>query len=144
MTNRSLSFSLLYLAACACYTGPAAAFSTTFNNFDAQVIFDTSQSPAQQGPFTPGDCPDCAFDITNNSGQTWTDFHLELRLAPGSFGTFGFIDFAGGGYDGDVYEGPGTDALSDDLHSLDIIGLNIAQGGGPELHRRHRQVRDDR
>jgi hypothetical protein len=35
---------------------------------------------------------------------------------------------AGGGFDGDVYEGPGNDVLSNNNHTLDVTGLNIPSG----------------
>jgi len=112
---------------------PASAFDVTFNNLNEKLLFDSSQAPAQPQPFTPGDCPDCPFSITNNTGVTWTDFHLELRQTSGPLGSFAFINAAVGGYDGDVYEGPGIDSLSNPGGGsgtvLDIIGLNIPNGG---------------
>ncbi|MFQ5774542.1 MAG: PEP-CTERM sorting domain-containing protein [Kiloniellaceae bacterium] len=110
------------------YTTPAHSFAIAFADLNEQLLFSSADAPTQPSPFTPGDCPDCPFDITNNTGQVWTDFHLEVRLGANSFGTFFFVP-SGGGYDGDVYEGPGTDTLSADLHSIDIVGLNIADGG---------------
>src|SRR5512132_2087879 len=90
---------------------PASAFNVTFNDLSEKLLFDSSQAPPLLG-FSPGDCPDCPFSITNNTGVAWTDFHMELRLTSGPGGTFGFINAAIGGYDGDVYEGPGNDTLS--------------------------------
>ncbi len=107
---------------------PANAFDVTFNDLNEKLLFDSSQAPPLQG-FSPGDCPDCPFSITNSTGVAWTDFHLELRLTSQPSGTFGFIDVAAGGYDGDVYEGPGSDSLGAFNQTLDIVGLNIPDGG---------------
>jgi hypothetical protein len=107
---------------------PADAFDVTFNDLNEKLLLDSSQAP-----LLGGDCPDCPFSITNSTGVTWTDFHLELRLTSGPPGRFGFINVAEGGFDGDVYEGPGSDSLSDLGDALDtvldIIGLNIPDGG---------------
>jgi hypothetical protein len=108
---------------------PATAFDVTFNDLNEKLLFDSSQAPVLAFPFVPGDCPDCPFSITNSTGVTWTDFHLELRQTSGPLGTFGFIDAAIGGYDGDVYEGPGSDSLGAFNQTLDVIGLNIPDGG---------------
>lgn len=107
---------------------PANAFDVTFNDLNAKLLFDSSQATPPQG-FSPGDCPDCPFSITNSTGVAWTDFHLELQLTSGPGGSFGFINAAAGGYDGDVYEGPGSDSMGPFNQTLDIIGLNIPDGG---------------
>lgn len=105
----------------------SSGFASTFNSNAEQLLFTSSDAPEQPSPFTPGDCPDCPFDLTNNTGTTWTDFHFRLALGQGS-GTFWFVDFIGGGYDGDGYEGPGSGTFPDPS-TLDVIGLNIANGG---------------
>jgi hypothetical protein len=107
-----------------------AAVLFTFNDLTPQVIFNTGSSPTPVSPFTTGDLPNGAFEITNNTGQTWTDFHIDLTVVGATFGlTGGFIDFVGGGYDGTAYEGPGSYTISPNLRSLDIVGLSVPQGG---------------
>ncbi len=59
---------------------PASAFDVTFNDLNEKLLLDSSQAPLLAFPFGPGDCPDCPFSITNSTGLTWTDLHLELRL----------------------------------------------------------------
>src|SRR5262245_18322703 len=111
--------------------GLLAAFSLTTGCVGTQVEFAdlrerrtlTSEDARNPGPpFTAKDCPDCLFNIINRTGQTWTDFHLEARLLEGPGGSFGFIDVAGGGFDGAVYEGPGVANLSNNNHTLDVTG----------------------
>ena len=113
------------------FTQPAYGFPITFNSNVEQLLFSSADAPPPPLGFTPGDCPDCPFDITNNTGTTWTDFHFRLQLGPGSFGTFFFVDFVGGGYDGVVYEGPGTGAVVAGSFNqrLDVTGLNVPDGG---------------
>jgi hypothetical protein len=67
---------------------------------------------------------DFDFVITNSSGVTWTDFHLETRGGVGAF------------VEGD-YSGPGTATyvpagvlLGVPLaHTIDITGISVADGG---------------
>jgi hypothetical protein len=99
----------------------------TFPNLKERLLLSSEDARNPGNPFTAKDCPDCRFDIRNASGQAWTDFHLEIRLGRGPGGSFGFME-GGGGFDGDVYEGSGTDALSNLNHTLDVTGLNIADG----------------
>jgi hypothetical protein len=121
-------FGLLWTIWVLGYCESVTAIPAVFNDLNPQVIFNTGNSPPQPRPFTPGDCPDCPFEITNNTGLVWTDFHIDL-VPHGLPGSFGFIDFLGGGYDGMGYEGPGTEAFSDFFHSLDIMDLNVPHGG---------------
>lgn len=119
------------LVAVVCLAGSAQyahAIPVTYNSNAEQLLFSSADAPDQPDPFTPGDCPDCPFEITNNTGTTWTDFHFELRLGDGSFGTFFFVDFVGGGYDGTVYEGPGVGVVSNFNSLLDVTGINIPNG----------------
>lgn len=105
----------------------AAPVTFTFNNLNDQILLADQDFALL----------DQEFEITNNTGQTWTDFHLELDVflpedAPPPSGgiSYFFQDTAGGslGFDGDVYEGPGTDTLSSFQQSLDIVGLSIPDG----------------
>jgi hypothetical protein len=100
-----------------------------FPDLKERLLVTSADAKNPGAPFTPKDCPDCLFNVVNRTGQAWTDFHLEARLGNGPDGTFGFMDQASGGFDGDVYEGDGTDALSNNNHTLDITGINIADGG---------------
>ena len=124
---------LVALLSSIAFVHPANAFDVTFNDLSEKLLFDSALAPPPLPGFTPGDCPGCPFSITNSTGVAWTDFHLELRLTSGPGGTFGFINAPVGGYDGDVYEGPGSDSLSNPGGAagtvLDIIGLNIPDGG---------------
>jgi len=101
-------------------------FDVTYNSNAEQLLFTSSQAQPPEG-FSPGDCPDCIFNLFNNTGTTWTDFHFRVAFQAGSGlgGTFGFIDAAVGGYDGDVYEGPGSDTVGPFNQTLDVVGLNI-------------------
>lgn len=117
------------LVACVC-AGAIASCSRTrveFPDLSERLLMSSDKARNPGNPFTPKDCPDCRFDIVNRTGKTWTDFHLEMRLGRGPDGTFGFMP-EGGGFDGDVYEGPGTDNLGDNNHVLDVTGLNVADG----------------
>ncbi len=110
------------------YAASVDAAVAVFTDLNPKVIFNTGDSPPVPG-FSTGDLPNGPFDITNNTGLTWTDFHIDLVPTQGSAGSFGFIDFAAGGYDGMGYEGPGTGAFSDSFQTLDIVGLNVPNGG---------------
>jgi hypothetical protein len=80
------------------------------------------------------------FDITNNTGQTWTDFHFITGQAIPGFGdlvTFGTPqDVTNGSFPvADAYTGSGTATLSavnsppDNWQNvLDVVGLNIPNG----------------
>jgi hypothetical protein len=65
---------------------------------------------------------DIDFVITNSSGTTWTDFHLDSQGV--------------GGYTVDDYSGPGTATYADPVNafgtlisfSVNIVGLNVADG----------------
>ncbi|MBN2033737.1 MAG: PEP-CTERM sorting domain-containing protein [Deltaproteobacteria bacterium] len=71
-----------------------------------------------------GDLFDEPFNITNSTGETWTDFHLLIS------GGGRFIDAAAGGHDGTAYEGPGTYTVSPAVvpTDIDVVGLDILDG----------------
>lgn len=102
----------------------AVFFSAPGFGLPINVTFDSvAEHPLAS---TDGDFFDQAFELTNNSGEIWTDFHFNVREATGSFG---FIDVAAGGHDGTAYEGPGSYQISDAGRNLDVVGLNIPDGG---------------
>jgi hypothetical protein len=110
-------------------TVPSYGFAITYNANVEQLLFTSSDAPPQPAPFTPGDCPDCPFTLTNNTGTTWTDFHFRLVLGPESVGTFFFVSVAFGGYDGDVYEDSGGSGYAlAGCCTLDVVALNIPTG----------------
>ena len=106
-------------------TVPSHGFDITYDDNAEQLLFTSSDAPPQPDPFTPGDCPNCPFELFNNTGTSWTDFHFRLALGPQSNGTFFFVPIAAGGYDGDVYEDSGSDALAG-CCTLDVVDLNIS------------------
>ena len=114
------------LALSCAMTGSAnASVSYTFNDLN------NAQIDSRVG--TLFSLSDEQFDITNNTGSTWTDFHMSL-IGYGPFG-YDFMRFADLGSDGTIYTGPGTASFSD-LNSdalgfddaIDIVGLNILNG----------------
>jgi hypothetical protein len=109
------------LAICGCTK------SIEFPDLRERLLMSSDDAKNPGNPFTKKDCPDCRFYIVNKSGQIWTDFHLEMRLGKQPDGTFGFMP-EGGGFDGQIYEGPGTGNLSNNNHTLDVIGLNVPNG----------------
>lgn len=95
-------------------SGTSLAYTYTFNNLNAAII-------AADIGFTVNEAN--SFQITNNSGITWTDFHMQIGLGPaGNIGT-AWID---------SYAGPGVSAFSrvnapsPQYDVLDITGLSIA------------------
>jgi hypothetical protein len=114
-------------------TGCPAGTAIEFPDLNERLLMTSDQARNPGNPFTPKDCPDCRFAIVNRSGKPWTGFHFEMRLGNQPDGTFGVMSEASGGFDGDVYEGPGADALSNNNHTLDVTGLNIADGSRYEF-----------
>lgn len=102
----------------------AGAVSVTFTDLNQKPMLE------DQG----GSLMDQSFDVTNDTGQTWTDFHLELNVfrdpadPPGAGGPTFFIDTASGNFDGNAYEGPGSYSLSNNNQVIDILGLSIPDG----------------
>ncbi len=98
-------------------TTPAQAIAVTFTDFTPKLLGSVAYPG---GPLN--------FDITNSTGQSWTDFHFavgDVFNSPVIFGTDAFGT--------NPYSGPGTATLStgpDGLKDiLDVVGLNIANGG---------------
>jgi len=88
------------------YAGQASAIPVTYNDLNSQTLTTVL--------FT-GDYP---FEITNNTGQTWTDFHFQLvdfGDVPGPPVVFSATD---------PYSGPGTATVSQDNQGLNTI-LNV-------------------
>lgn len=56
------------------------------------------------------------FQITNDTGMTWTDFHMALTII--SFNQLGPY----------LYTGPGTETWSNDYSTIDILGLDVSDG----------------
>lgn len=116
-------------ACCLAFGGAARAdhVAVTYDAVQEQFLVNSATFPILGNPFGPGDAVDHVYRLTNNTGQTWTDFHFRLALGSG-MGTFMFPNFAGGGYDGTAYEGPGSFAVSADLQQIDVVDLNVANG----------------
>ena len=112
----------LALGACLAMAQVAGAAMVTYNDLNEQLLYSNDGT---------SDIFDEPFDLTNNSGQTWTDFHLRIERFIEPNGP-SFIDIAAGGFDGMAYEGAGTYTLSSPGPNgglgtvLDIIGLSIA------------------
>lgn len=108
------------------FTGPAHSITITYNDLSEQLLVDQHD-----------DLFDGQFDIVNNTGVAWTDFHLRVieEIAGICAACPFFPEFGGtpaGGYDGTAYEGPGTATVSNGVNIadiLDVVGLNIADGG---------------
>lgn len=119
MMTKFVAASVLSLAACS-----AGAVSLTYDNLDQKPILQNQS----------GFLMNQVFDITNNSGQTWTDFHLSLDVYPDPDGELGaggptfFIDTKSGGFDGTAYDGPGSYSLSSSQQVIDIINLSVPDG----------------
>src|SRR6187401_2649333 len=75
-----------------------AAVGVTYDAVAEKLLANSSIWPG-------GDAFDQEYELLNNTGQAWTDFHFRLALSSGPPGTFGFIDDAIGGHDGTAYEG---------------------------------------
>ena len=116
-------------ACCLAFGGTARAdhVQLTYDAVHEQLLVNSATFPILGNPHTPGDAVDHVYQLTNNTGQPWTDFHFLLALASGN-GTFFFPTFAAGGYDGTAYEGPGDFVVSADLQRLDVVNLDIADG----------------
>lgn len=110
----TMAVALAAVLACTA-TDAKAAVVHTFNNIaeqvmDARAVYSIIQ---QNEPF----------DITNNSGVTWFDFHVTLE-GQGDFGPYDFMQFTDLGANGVIYTGPGAVSFTDD--NLDALGLNEA------------------
>jgi hypothetical protein len=103
----------------------AYAIPHTFNTLDEQSIAYGAGS-GTAGSFGPA-----PFEITNNTGEVWTDFHLRLSwMSPeGISEGMGSLYFSN-------YIGPGTASLYNPggstnpytLSNIDVVGLDIAIG----------------
>ena len=80
-------------------TDAKAGVVHTFNNIAEQVM-DTRVVYSALLHNEP-------FDITNNSGVTWFDFHVTLE-GHGDFGPYLFMQFTDLGANGVIYTGPGA------------------------------------
>jgi len=119
MMAKFFAASALSLAACS-----VGAVSLTYDDLNEKPILEN------QSGFLVGQ----VFDITNNSGQTWNDFHLSLDVYEDPDGFLGaggptfFIDTASAGFDGTAYDGPGSYSLSNNQTVIDILNLSIPDG----------------
>jgi len=97
-------------------TGAGAQITYTFNNFNEELIWEWAT--AVYTVETP-------FEITNNTGFTWKDFHMRLT-ADGVVGAGGyaFMRFTELNSDGMIYDGAGTASFKD--LNLDAFGYNEA------------------
>ncbi|HEX5421033.1 MAG TPA: PEP-CTERM sorting domain-containing protein [Gammaproteobacteria bacterium] len=98
------------------HTAHAVTITHTFDTLDPLTV-------AQSGILSPGFL-DQDFEITNNTGETWTDFHM--RIDSGNAQTVAFA-----ANPGPAYVGPGTGTVGDSSPGnlndfLDIVGLSIA------------------
>lgn len=103
----------------------AAPITKTFNSL-AELDIANGLGPGTAGTFGPA-----AFEITNNTGDLWTDFHLRLSwLSPsGLLGGINYLYF-------NDYTGPGSATLYNPLggtnpytlSNIDVNGLGIADG----------------
>ncbi|HEU4618246.1 MAG TPA: PEP-CTERM sorting domain-containing protein [Gammaproteobacteria bacterium] len=96
---------------------PAHAIAITYDDLDPQTIFTQ--------PFGFPGTSNLAFDVTNDTSETWTDFHVLLQQDGGAPSTVAFFDDLGAV----GYIGPGTGTFSglgaiDSF--LDVIGLAVA------------------
>ena len=120
------------LVACCCVialteSAKADPILVTYNAIQEQLL-------ANSGAFPLNRAVDQVYELANNTGQTWTDFHFRLALAPGSQGTMLFPDVAFGAvpiaFDGTAYEGPGTYSFAGGFfQEINVINLNIPSGG---------------
>jgi len=120
----------------ACMSGIVALFGGLAGNANAGVVYtfnsvSNDMIDSRTGSFFS--LPAEAFDITNNTGVTWTDFHMSL-VGFSNFGSYKFMQFGDVGPSG-IYTGPGTatftDLNGDTLNLNDgmtIDGLSIANG----------------
>ena len=106
-------------------TGAGAQITYTFNNFNEELIWEWAT--AVYTVETP-------FEITNNTGFTWKDFHMRLT-ADGVVGAGGyaFMRFTELNSDGMIYDGAGTASFKDlnldglgYTEAMTVEGLNIA------------------
>ena len=103
----------------------ASAVSFTFTDISTQLIDSRLTADGRLLELE-------RFDITNNTGEVWTDFHLSLE-GQTLFGDSLFVIFEDIGAAG-LYSGPGVASFSDShgtgfFDMLTIDGLDIAIGG---------------
>lgn len=109
---------------------PAHATSVTFTDLNAKTLLNVGHDSGiyQQN----------AFQITNNTGVAWTDFHMIVSFATAE--NPNLIQGDGSIYFGDVsgisnaYSGPGTAAFQNATSYIaggpvDITGISIPTGG---------------
>ena len=92
-------------------TAHAITLTATFENLDSMYI---GYTPIELDPLFD---PSVDFWITNNTGQTWTDFHMTWTIAP--------VDTVMGPY---AYTGSGTATWGLSYSTLDILELNVLAG----------------
>lgn len=105
------------------------SFASTFNNvtYPSITFTDLNTKLIGSNVFSTGFEENATFNITNNTGQTWTDFHLGVGSPNPPFHARFAIKIPGinDNWDGDVYEGPGNETLPH-VDEMDIVGLSIA------------------
>jgi len=115
---------LVLILGCA---GHLAAVEFTFDDLSSQQIYneDTSFVSEELMPF----------EITNNTGIEWTDFHLALDGMNDLGANYPFMRFTDLGADGIIYSGPGAASFFDVNEDsqgynevLTIDGLSIPAG----------------
>jgi PEP-CTERM motif len=109
----------------------AAPFTVTFTDLNPKMMGGDV--------FGAGGNNDVAFEVTNQTGSTWNDFHMQVALGPaGTLGIAFYVPAALAGTfgtDGFPYEGPGSFTLSNLNNQpaypdvLDVVGLNVPTGG---------------
>jgi len=106
---KKLSFLLILVFAILFFSSNSYAISITYDNLNTQAIATVIWTG------------DYDFDIYNNTGVTWTDFHFQIDSGSGPPVAFS---------SNDPYTGPGTYQISGTLGQelLDVDGLNIIDG----------------
>ena len=121
------AMALVFVAGLGSLSSDANAVVTdTFNSITEQQmdLRVTSFASLQDEPF----------EITNNTGVTWIDFHVRLE-GFSDFGGYPFMRFTDLGSDGVIYTGPGTASFSDDNADamgydevMNVDGLDVPDG----------------
>jgi len=111
--SRTFLRTLVILCLGVASTANATIITATFNDNNEKLLGISSDWDVPSLPFTPGDAVDQPFEITNNTTDTWVDFHFRIANSPGESLKSVFFNLASGGFDGTAYEGPGTFTIVD-------------------------------
>jgi hypothetical protein len=107
--------------------GVGATVTASFDSMSEKLIYEQTTS------FVGG--ATTQFEISNNTGLTWSDFHVRLAGDGDVGATYPFMRFTDLGSDGVIYYGAGTPSFSNangDAYFynevMDVVGLTIPTG----------------